>query len=230
MFFQRKGRVSMENFSIFDETPLFRGIDPAERDDLLRTSGGGRRTYRKGDLLLRAGERNAQMGLVLSGTLHILREDFWGGRTIVGLAEPGEVFAESFALANEPLEVTVLAMQDTTVLFLDAGRACAHSPQFAANLLTMLAGKNLSLTRKMGFMARKTTREKLLSYLSAQAMRVGKAEFDIPLDRQQLADFLAVDRSAMSAVLGKLRQEGVLTVQKNHFHLLHNPEQTFETI
>lgn len=218
----------MKNFPIAEEMPLFRGISPAEQAQLQIAAGGRQQWYTKGDFLFHAGERTAQMGLVLSGTLHILREDFWGGRTIVGLAGAGDVFAESFALAGEPLEVTVLAIQDTTVLFLNAAAACAQSRQFAANLMAMLAGKNLALTRKMGFMARRTTREKLLSYLSAQAIRAGSAEFTIPLNRQQLADFLAVDRSAMSAVLGSLRDEGILTVQKNRFHLLRNPEQTLE--
>ena len=81
------------------------------------------------------------------------------------------------------------------------------------------------LTGKMRHMARPTTREKLLSYLSAQAARAGGPEFDIPLDRQQLADYLAVDRSAMSAVLGKLRDEGVLEFRKNHFRLLGRGEE-----
>ena len=98
--------------------------------------------------------------------------------------------------------------------------------EFTRNLLTILAGRNLTLTRKIGHMARRTTRDKLLSYLSAQAMQAGGPEFDIPLDRQQLADYLAVDRSAMSTALGKLRDEGVLTFQKNHFHLLQQMEQT----
>ena len=218
----------MKNLPVWEEMPLFRGISPQEREQLQATAGGRRQRYAKGDFLLHAGERTAQMGLVLSGTLHILREDFWGGRTIVGLAGAGDVFAESFALAGEPLEVTVLAIQDTTVLFLNAEAACIQSRQFAANLMAMLAGKNLELTRKMGFMARRTTREKLLSYLSAQAIRAGSAEFNIQLNRQQLADFLAVDRSAMSAVLGSLRDEGILTVQKNRFRLLRNPEQTLE--
>ena len=88
----------------------------------------------------------------------------------------------------------------------------------------MLAGRNLALTRKMGHMARRTTRDKVLSFLSAQALRAGGPAFDIPLDRQQLADYLAVDRSALSAVLSRLRDEGVLEFHKNHFRLLR-PEQ-----
>ena len=133
-------------------------------------------------------------------------------------------------LGGEPLEVAVLAAADAEVLFLNSVQAlsCARpgAAEFTRNLLTILAGRNLTLTRKIGHMARRTTRDKLLSYLSAQAMQAGGPEFDIPLDRQQLADYLAVDRSAMSTALGKLRDEGVLTFQKNHFHLLQQMEQT----
>ena len=193
--------------------------------------GARKRRCGRGEVVLRRGERADRLGLVLSGTLHIVKEDFWGSRTIVGLARSGEVFAEAYAcLGGEPLEVAVLAAADAEVLFLNSVQAlsCARpgAAEFTRNLLTILAGRNLTLTRKIGHMARRTTRDKLLSYLSAQAMQAGGPEFDIPLDRQQLADYLAVDRSAMSTALGKLRDEGVLTFQKNHFHLLQQMEQT----
>ena len=197
--------------------PLFRGIAAGELPALLDRSSAREVRFAKGELLLHRGETPRSLGLVLEGGVHIIREDFWGNRSIVGLAGPGEVFAESYALAGKPLAVSVLAAADGRALFLDAGHL---SQRLSANLLALLAEKNLMLTEKMRHMARRTTREKLLSYLSAQALRAGTAEFDIPLDRQQLADFLAVDRSAMSAALGKLRDEGVLEFRKNHFRLL----------
>ena len=202
--------------------PLFRGIPAGELTALLAQASAREARFQKGDLLLRRGEVTGRLGLVLEGTVHIIREDFWGNRSIVGLAGPGEIFAESYALAGKPLAVSVLAATDGRALFLDAGHL---SQRLSANLLALLAEKNLMLTEKMRHMARRTTREKLLSYLSAQALRAGTAEFDIPLDRQQLADFLAVDRSAMSAALGKLRDEGVLEFRKNHFRLLAPGEQ-----
>lgn len=212
--------------------PLFRGIGPEELEALLTCVEAACRRYEKGETVLRRGERTARLGLVLSGRVHIVKEDFWGSRTIVGLAGPGDIFAESYCLAGEPLEVTVVAEGETQVLFLNAGqalfgceRACAFHARLTGNLTGLLAGKNLALTRKMGHMARRTTRDKLLSYLSAAALAAGAPEFDIPLDRQQLADYLAVDRSAMSAALGKLRDEGVLTFRKNHFHLLRDLEE-----
>ena len=202
--------------------PLFRGIPEKDLPALLEGTAARRVSFQKGELLLRRGEVTRRLGLVLTGTVHIVREDFWGRRSIVGLAGPGEVFAESYALAGEPLEVSVLAAAAGEALFLEAERL---TERLSANLLTLLAEKNLTLTGKMRHMAKPTTREKLLSYLSAQAARAGGPDFDIPLDRQQLADYLAVDRSAMSAVLGKLREEGVLEFRKNHFRLLGRGEE-----
>ena len=202
--------------------PLFRGIAAGELPALLDRSSAREVRFAKGELLLHRGETPRSLGLVLEGGVHIIREDFWGRRSIVGLAGEGEVFAESYALAGEPLEVSVLADGDGEALFLDAGRL---TERLSANLLALLAEKNLTLTGKMRHMAKPTTREKLLSYLSAQAARAGGPEFDIPLDRQQLADYLAVDRSAMSAVLGRLREEGVLEFRKNHFRLLGRGEE-----
>ena len=215
----------MEISACVTSSPLFRDITPADLASLLDCLDARERAYEKGAWLLRRGEWTDRLGLVLSGTVHILREDFWGSRSIVGLAGPGEIFAESYALAGEPLEVSVLAASDARVLFLRVETALTGCGQLTRNLTALLAEKNLTLTRKMRHMARRTTREKLLSYLSAQALRSGGPEFDIPMDRQQLADYLAVDRSAMSAALGKLRDEGVLEFRKNHFRLLEPGEQ-----
>ena len=202
---------------------LFQGIPVEELPALLDRAAAREICFQKGDLLLLRGDVTDCLGLVLEGTVHIIREDFWGNRSIVGLAGPGEVFAESYALAGAPLEVSVLAAAPGVALFLDVH--CLADSRLSANLLHLLAQKNLMLTRKMRHMARRTTRDKLLSYLSAQALLAGCSEFDIPMDRQQLADYLAVDRSAMSAALGKLRDEGILAFHKNHFRLLRQGEE-----
>ena len=218
----------MKKFAGPASSALFRGITPEELPALLNCVEGHRRRYARQETILQAGQPTAYLGLVLSGTVHIVQEDFWGNRTIVGLAQAGEVFGESYAcLPGEVLAVTAVAAEETEVLMLNGQklsggceRACGFHRQVTQNLVTLLAQKNGMLTRKMGHMARQTTREKLLSYLSEQALRHGGPTFDIPLDRQALADFLAVDRSALSATLGKLRKEGVLRFQKNHFQLL----------
>ena len=217
---------------IFAHSPLFAGIAEEDLPGLLACMDAREQRFQKGELLLQRGEPTTRLGLVTSGTVHILREDFWGNRSIVGLAGPGELFAESYALGRVPMEVSVQAATAGSALFLQSDRmvsgcqqACGFHVQLTRNLLELLAEKNRMLTEKMRHMARKTTREKLMSYLSAQALRAGQAEFDIPLDRQQLADFLGVERSAMSATLGKLRDEGALEFQKNHFHLLRQDEE-----
>lgn len=217
----------MKDTTILTTSTLFRGIEETDLPGLLTCVEAREVSCRRGEVLLHCGDRTDRLGLVLSGTVHIVREDFWGNRSIVGLAGPGDVFAESYALTGEPLGVSALAATDCVVLFLKAAKVisgcaqvCGFHEQLSRNLLGLVAKKNLLLTEKMRHMARKTTREKLLSYLSAQALRAGTPEFEIPLDRQQLADFLGVERSAMSATLGKLRDEGILEFRKNRFRLL----------
>lgn len=222
----------MKEISTLSTFALFRGIEESDLPGLLSCMEAGELSFRKGETLLHCGERTEQLGLVLAGTVHIVRDDFWGNRSIVGFAGPGDVFAESYALTGEPLGVSALAATDCAVLFFGASKVisgcaqvCGFHEQLSRNLLGMVAKKNLLLTEKMRHMARKTTREKLLSYLSAQALRAGTSEFEIPLDRQQMADFLGVERSAMSAALGRLRDEGVLEFRKNRFRLLLEEEE-----
>lgn len=214
------------------KSPLFAGIDPADLRGLLACLDARKISFQKGELLMHRGEHTEFLGLLQSGSVHVIREDFWGNRSIVGLAGAGDTFAESYALTGEPLEVSVLANSDGEALLLRAERVisgcqqvCSFHNRLSRNLLSMMAVKNLNLTAKMRHMARKTTREKLMSYLSAQALRSGSAEFDIPLDRQQLADYLGVERSAMSATLSRLRDEGALDFHKNHFRLLRQDEE-----
>ena len=210
----------MENLTRLTDLPLFRGIPDLEA--VLERTGARVRTYEKGAYLLRRGETAERMGVVLSGGVHIVREDFWGNRSIVGLAGPGDVFAESYHLGGGVLEVSALAAAETEALALDA----RGEPALLGNLLALLAEKNRMLTEKIRHLSRRTTREKILSYLSAQALRAGGPEFDIPLDRQQLADYLAADRSALSAELGKLRREGLLETRRSHFRLLRAGEDS----
>lgn len=197
---------------------LFRGISEARLAALLESPGVSRRAFRRGETLLRQGQQVRGVSVVTEGCVQILREDFWGGRSIVGLAEQGDIFGEAYAVSGQPLEVSALAATDGAALILSA--ESVEQAGLTANLLGMMAEKNLQLTSKIRHMSQRTTREKLLSYLSAQAQRAGEASFTIPLDRQQLADYLAVERSAMSAELSKLRKEGILKFQKNHFCLL----------
>ncbi len=212
--------------------PLFAGISEEGVDQVLACLSARPRHFDKQAMLLRAGDAPV-MGVVLAGSVHILQEDFWGNRSLLGRAGPGDLFAEAFACAGVlRLPVSVEACEPTDVLLLDAGRlsavcpaACPHHVQMIRNLLRLMAEKNVGLARKVEHMARRTTRDKLLSSLSAEARRSGGSAFSIPFNRQQLADYLAVDRSAMCSELSRLRDEGLLDFHRSAFVLRQELER-----
>ena len=218
----------MEYLEKLAASPLFRGMTGAEIRQVLGQLPVRVARYGRGRFVLRAGETVRAMGLVLSGRVYVVREDFWGNRDILARVEPGQLFAEAYACCpGTPLGVSAVTEgEGAEVLFLEVGRlldaaapACPGGGRLTANLLSILAEKNLLLNGKLSHVTRRTTREKLLSYLSAEARASGGPEFEIPFDRQQLADYLAVDRSAMSKELGRMRDEGLLRFRKNRFTL-----------
>lgn len=216
-----------EYAAVLKSAPIFSGIAEEERDAMLICLGARTETFARGAYLLREGDRAESMGLLLAGSALIVQEDFWGNRNLVARIGPGQLFAEAFACSpGAALGVSVTADESCAVLWLNVGRvlttcpsACARHSRMIRNLLSALADRNLRLSEKLTHMGRRTTREKLLSYLSAEAKRQGGPEFDIPFSRQQLADYLGVERSAMSAELGRLRDEGLLTFRRSHFRL-----------
>ena len=173
------------------------------------------------------------VGLVLEGGVRIERVDAWGGRSILERFGPGELFAEAYACAgSEPLATDAVAETDCGVLFLDAARvlrlcpaACAFHARLVRNLLADMANKNLRLSRKMRIITPRTIRERLLTYLSGEAVRRGARSFEIPFDRQQLADYLSVERSALSAEISKMRRDGLIACEKSRFTLLTGVEE-----
>jgi len=218
-----------EHGIVLQESFLFSGMEPAEIERLLKCLGAQERVYRKESYLLHAGDASTELGLLLSGALLVIQEDFWGNRNLMARIAPGQLFAESFACSpGVPLGVSVVALEESRILWLDVKRilttcptACASHSDIIRRLLMALAEKNLRFNEKLTHMSQRTTRDKLTSFLSAQAQRNGSSSFDIPFSRQELADYLGVERSAMSAALGRLRDEGVLSFQRNHF-VLHD--------
>ena len=172
------------------------------------------------------------MGLLLSGSAIVIQEDVWGHRNIMAQILPGQTFAEPFAASNgTALNISVVVTKDCSLLYLDIHRilgvcpsACEHHTHLIQNLISVLAKKLLLFNEKITHMSKRTTKEKLLSYLSAEAQRQGSLSFDIPYDRQQLADYLCVERAAMSAELSRLQKQGLLTTNKNHFILQSVPD------
>ena len=204
---------------------LFWNLTSEEKEQVLTCLSAMERKYRKGDIVLHAGSVTTSMCLVEEGGVEIVRDDIWGNRQVIGTAGPGELFGESYARSmGEPLMVTAVASESSRVLFLEVAKilgtcspACEFHGRLIHNLLYILARKNLALTRKIDHMGQRTIREKVMSYLSFQAELKNSRTFTIPFNRQQLADYLAVDRSALSAELSRMQRDGLLTYEKNKF-------------
>lgn len=212
---------------IIRSSTLFSGISEEELTAMLSCLGTKTGSFPKDTFLLRAGDTAESVGLVLSGSVLIVQEDIWGNRNILSKAGAGQTFAAAYACApGSLLNVSVLAETPVTAMFLNVKRvlnvcpsACEHHSRIIRNLLGELAEKNLRFGEKLTHMGQRTTRAKLMSYLSAEAQRLGTCEFDIPFSRQQLADYLAVERTGLSQELGKMRSEGLLDFHKSHFIL-----------
>ena len=183
--------------------------------------------FRKNESVLREGDKARFMGVVLTGQVQVVRNDFWGNRSIVTHIDPSEIFGESFVWAGvERMPVDVFCSEQADVLLIDcmkmkqnfASSGGAYG-QIVFNLLKITASKNLFFNQKIEITSKRTTREKLMAYLQLQAKRVGSNQFTIPYNRQELADFLQVERSGLSMEISKLRKEGIIDNQKNHFTL-----------
>lgn len=218
--------MKQDEIELLQKTALFAGIDPAGIAALTVEMGGRQMTYKKGSFILHAGESHVPTVLVLTGSVYVIREDFWGNRTILTKVEQGDLFGETYScLEEEPLGVSASAAEDCRCLLLYPQRIMQkgineENSQFALNLIRIFAAKNLLLTGKIDCLSQRSIRQKLLTCLSLQSRRAGSDRFTLPFNRQQLADYLAVDRSAMSSILGKLKQEGVLDYHRNQIHLL----------
>lgn len=212
-----------EFLPVIRSSSLFSGISETELTAMLSCLETREERFPKDTFLLRTGDTAESIGLVLSGSVLVVQEDIWGNRNILSKAGPGQTFAAAYAFApGSLLNVSVLAETPVTAMFLNVKRvlnvcpsACEHHSRIIRNLLGELAEKNLRFGEKLTHMGQRTTRAKLMSYFSAEAQRLGTYEFDIPFSRQQLADYLAVERSGLSLELGKMRSEGLLDFHKS---------------
>ena len=218
------------NHSVLTQCRLFEGIPAQQLPVLLHALQAYEKHYDRGQPVYRVGDSAHALCVLLSGGVTVERDDAWGNKTILDHISPGMVFAETYAcVPGTPMMVSAVAAEPSEVLFLPAERLLAPAQGAAhavllRNLLDVTVRKNLTLTRKIFHTSPKSLRGRLLSYLSAQAVQQGCDEFDIPFDRQQLADYLNADRSALSAELGKMQRDGLLSFRRNHF-VLHRRTQ-----
>lgn len=218
----------MENlYKIIGNSKLFAGIEENELISLLKCLDANVKEYSKDDFIFHAGESLSNVGLVLSGSVHIINEDFWGNRIIISQVNHGFIFGESYAFSGSPItSVSAVVNENSKIMHLDVKRvittcssSCIFHAKLIRNLMTILAEKNSMLINKIQHTSKRTTREKLLSYFSDESKKSESSSFVIPFNRQQLSDYLCVDRSAMSFELSKMRSEGLLEYKKNHIIL-----------
>ena len=218
----------MKTLDVFARCPLFAGIDEKQLRSLLDCLSASTRVYRKDEFIFRAGDRAVSVGVVLSGSVRVLQEDFWGRRMILAHVGPGGLFGEAFSCAEKAvLPVSVAAAEPAEIMLADYRKiittcspTCVFHARLVMNMMRVLAEKNILLTRKMECLSKRTTRDKLLCFLSAQALRTGNNMVELPFNRQELADYLCVDRSALSRELSAMREEGLLRFEKNRFELV----------
>ena len=212
---------------ILKKTKLFVGIGDGDIEAMLSCLGATVRSFKKGEYVFHEGEKIQFITVLLEGCILVQRDDYWGNRSIINRIGVGEMFGEAYATPGSgELLNDVVAIEESTVMFFDVLRiltvcpsACRFHSLTVQNLVCAISEKNRSLVAKLGYMSNRSTRGKLLAYLSDEAKKQHSSSLEIPFNRQQLADFLYVDRSAMSNELCKMRDEGILKFEKNKFTL-----------
>ncbi|MDO4862651.1 MAG: Crp/Fnr family transcriptional regulator [Ruminococcus sp.] len=215
------------DISVLCSSALFRGFSESEVSELTQQLAAREKRYKKGELILSAGDITGRMGFVTDGSVTVESNDMWGNRTILNLVGRGQFFAETYAvLPDEPLLVDVCANEDCRIVFLDMkglhklGEGVKS--RLLGNLLTITARKNLHLSSRSFHTAPRQVRGRIMAYLNTVSVQKQSREFDIPFDRQQLADYLNVERSVLSNELSEMQRDGLIRCRKNHFEILRN--------
>lgn len=206
--------------------PVFRGITEGEYADMSACGCVRKAKYSGGNYLFRCGDRTEEFGVLLSGKIHIESLDLWGNRIILHDLSAGQAFLETYAFCGQPMMVDVTAVQDCEVLYIHLGAMLGEEDRrkgwqikMLYNLLALSAAKNLAWSERMLCITAKGIRAKVMTYLSSEALKRGTMSFSLPFDRQQMADYLNVERSALSKELGRMKGEGILDFEKNYFRL-----------
>ena len=203
--------ISQDYMGVIQKSRLFSGIEPDEANGMSKCLEITFREYDKEEVIFNEGDKISKIGMVIQGNVSIEKADYWGNRHIMTYVSAGEIFGEAYACSNDKTSnVEVVAADKCIVAFLDTYKVI-H------NLIYMLADRCVVMNEKITHLSKRSTKEKVLSYLSARAAKCGSDEFDIPFNRQQLADYLSVDRSAMSAELSRMKKNGEIDFRKNHF-------------
>lgn len=202
---------------------LFEGVSFSEFHSMLQCLNAKECDFMKNEVIIFTGTKIDFVGLVLSGSVKIIKEDREGNDLLLAEIGEGEIFGEAFACAGiSSSPVTIVSNVNTKVLLFDyhkiittCQRSCIFHAKLIENMLRIIAHKNLLLNQKIEVIGKRSLREKLLCYLEYQ--RKDAIEFSIPLNREELASYLCADRSAVSNELSKMQREGLISYHKNQF-------------
>ena len=208
-------------------SPLFENIQESDLSAMLNCLGAAVREYKKSEFVFLEGAELKQIGVVIEGSVYMVKEDVWGEKTILAVMTPGEIFGESFVCGDyDSSTVSFQASADCKILCLSFHRAvcvcseaCAYHNRLVENMVTLIARKNVKLMEKMAVLSKKSIRDRILTWLSQQVQLHGSETFRSPLGRLDLADYLCVDRSALTRELSRMKSEGLLDYDKNTFVL-----------
>lgn len=217
------------NSEVLKKVQLFNGILPENLESLTKCLGAKVRPYKKGEYINYAGNDVTSVGIILCGNVDIIKEDYLGRRMILTSLSEADLFGEVFACAGvKKSPVTIYSSTDSEIMFIDYNKIiktcsnlCDFHNKIIQNMIELIARKNLILNKKIDYLVVKGLREKLVLYLLEQYNIKNSLTFNIPLDRSGLAEYLNVDRSAMSRELGKMRDEKIINFNKNNFTILN---------
>lgn len=210
------------------DSPLFEGIEPENRVAMLGCTGYHIGVFQKGDIVAFEDENIRHIGIVISGAVDMVKEDIWGNKTMLVRTGKNEVFGETFACGSDNLSVVSFVVSEPAqILFMPFDRvmrscsmACQFHHKLIENMVRVIANKNRDLIRKVEAVSKRSIREKLLAYLSVQAQTQNSRYFEIPLGRVELAEYLCVDRSALTRELVKMKEDGLIDYDRNCFRML----------
>lgn len=220
-------------FDIVKDVRLFNQINENQLDSLLRCLQAKVKTYSKGEYILTEDDKVKSVGIILKGSAEIIKDDVFGRRSIISVLRPKDLFGEALACLSKPQGLTgnminVYCSMDAEVMFIDyekivhtCSSSCSFHSKLIQNMLGILAQKNVLLNKKLEYLMIKGLRDRISAYLIDMCAVSGKKEFDITINRQQLADYLSVDRSALSRELGRMKNEGLIDYKGSYFKVIH---------
>jgi CRP-like cAMP-binding protein len=212
---------------ILKTASLFTGLNDSDLIEMLNCLGANKQNYEKDSIVISVGNRISSVGIVLSGSANIIKEDINGNRNIISELKAGDLFAEVFACSGAPSSISVTTQTNCEVLFVEfekvintCSSTCKFNSRLIENMLKLIAFKNIQLHDKIDILSKRSTREKLMEYFYKQVDLNNNHKFKIPFSRNEMADFLCVDRSSLSRELGKMRDEGIINFNKNSFEVI----------